>query len=222
MLDDSDPKICFVRFGNSLVSIRFGCFVGVLLLRRVESSSIDTHDISPIKFIGPASFHSSASPRFTSNLILTKELPKRTKQILGSESSSMYQYNHSRDGVDENLLIFFHGAGDSHLPYDTLGKKMELPQTATLSLSAALSLNNLSNESPTTARKNSSKFVELPFGLGYTWFEEMDYSTGETLSKDHSRRVKSNVNNKQKQAMYLPTECNHDGNGIIVVSIIWL
>ena len=134
---------------------------------------------------------SRGAPTKQPKLILTKKLPKRTKKILGSESSNKYKYQHSNDGVDENLLIFFHGAGDSHLPYDALGKKMELPQTATLSLSAALSLNNLSNESPTTARKNSSKFVELPFGLGYTWFEEMDYSTGETLSKDHSRRVKS-------------------------------
>ena len=175
---------------------------GVVRLQVKRGDADEWEDAGPINLMGDMSCvsidddstrPSRSTPTKQPNLILTKELPKRTKQILGSESesSSMYQYNHSRDGVDENLLIFFHGAGDSHLPYDTLGKKMELPQTATLSLSAALSLNNLSNESPTAARKNSSKFVELPFGLGYTWFEEMDYSTGETLSKDHSRRVKS-------------------------------
>ena len=139
----------------------------------------------------PTRSSSRGAPTKQPNLILTKELPKRTKQILGSESSSMYQYNHSHDGVDENLLIFFHGAGDSHIPYVSLGKKMKLPQTATLSLSAALSLNNVSNESHATAQRNNSNFVELPFGLGYTWFEEMDYSTGETLSKGHPKRLKS-------------------------------
>jgi hypothetical protein len=40
--------------------------------------------------------------------------------------------------------------------------------------------------------------------------------------RDRNVRHLIDINNKQKQAMYLPTECNHDGNGIIVVSIIRL
>lgn len=114
-----------------------------------------------------------------------RDMPTRTRQIIGNESSS-YTYRHSHDGIDENLLIFFHGAGDTHLPFDALGRKMALPQTATLSISASISLSNLISES------TNNKFIELPFGLGYTWFEEMDYEcTGETLDSNHPRRLKS-------------------------------
>jgi len=75
---------------------------------------------------------------------------------------------------------------------------MELPQTAILSLSASMTISrNGDHEYSTTtgnhsSRSKSSSFVELPFGLGYTWFEEMDYeSTGTTLGSDHPRRLKS-------------------------------
>lgn len=120
-----------------------------------------------------------------------KELPSRTQRLLGPQSAHTYNYQHSHDGVDENLLIFFHGAGDSHLPYSALGQKMQLPQTAILSLGASLSL-NLSSEYYNAPHNLSSKFVELPFDLGYTWFEELDYEfTGEPLPKDHPRRLKS-------------------------------
>mmetsp|Transcript_12094 Transcript_12094/g.15831 ORF Transcript_12094/g.15831 Transcript_12094/m.15831 type:complete len:415 (+) Transcript_12094:79-1323(+) len=121
--------------------------------------------------------------------VQTKELPQRTQQILHS-SSELYKYQHSHDGVDENLLIFFHGAGDSHLPFDALGRRMELPQTATLSLSASLSLNSSGTEGGGSSGKTST-FVELPFGLGHTWFQEMDYTTGDTLSMNHPSRLTS-------------------------------
>jgi predicted esterase len=116
-----------------------------------------------------------------------KELPIRTRRILGDESSEKYKYRHSHDGVDENLFILFHGAGDSHLPFDALGLQMALPQTATLSISASISLGSTNESNPDLGR-----FVELPFGFGHTWFEEMDYEcTGETLPMDHPRRLNS-------------------------------
>ena len=117
-----------------------------------------------------------------------KELPIATQRLLGPESSNKYKYRHSQDGVDENLLIFFHGAGDSYLPFDALGKRMELPQTATLSISASISM-DMSHEKD--SNNKIEKFVELPFGLGYTWYAEMDYSTGEKLPMDHPNRLKS-------------------------------
>ncbi|KAL7537903.1 hypothetical protein ACHAXR_009130 [Thalassiosira sp. AJA248-18] len=122
---------------------------------------------------------------------LIKEIPATTHKILGPESpNKKYKYRHSPDGVDENLLIFFHGAGDNYHPFDALGKQMELPQTAILSISASISLKLPYNKG--SRNGSSSKFVELPFGLGNTWFEEMDYEcTGETLPKDHPRRLKS-------------------------------
>ena len=118
---------------------------------------------------------------------LRKELPKRTQQILGPSTNNTYRYQHSHDGIDTNLLIFFHGTGDSYIPYDKLGQQMQLPQTATLSLSASSSFNSDDGDD----NSSSSKLVKLPFDLGYTWFEEMDYNTGETLSKNHTRRLSS-------------------------------
>ena len=117
---------------------------------------------------------------------LRKELPKRTQQILGPSTNNTYRYQHSHDGIDTNLLIFFHGTGDSYIPYDKLGQQMQLPQTATLSLSASSSFNSDDGDD-----SSSPKFTQLPFDLGYTWFEEMDYNTGETLSKNHARRLSS-------------------------------
>ena len=115
-----------------------------------------------------------------------RELPTRTRSILGEESQQKYKYQHSHDSIDENLLIFFHGAGDSHVPFDALGRQMALPQTATLSISASISLRSTSDSA------KALRFVELPFGFGHTWFEEMDYeSTGESLPTNHPRRVKS-------------------------------
>lgn len=120
----------------------------------------------------------SAQPRHL------KQLPLNTQKIL-SGNADTYRYRHSADGVDENLMILLHGAGDTHIPFDKLGQQMELPQTATLSVSAAMSL-----RLPNNAAKSS--FTQLPFGLGHTWFEEMDYvSTGETLLDDNPRRLKS-------------------------------
>jgi len=87
-----------------------------------------------------------------------------------------YLYRHSSDKVDTNLLILLHGAGDSHIKYHALAKKMTLPQTASMSLSA-------------NAMDNS--FVTLPFGLGCTWFAEMDYETGITLQPNDPRRISS-------------------------------
>ena len=118
----------------------------------------------------------------TTTKILTKELPKETQQILQSQSDH-YKYQHSKDGIDTNLLIFFHGAGDTHLPFHNLGRQMELPQTATLSLSASISLNL-----PNGGR---GSFVELPFGFGHSWYQEMDYTTGDKLSTNNTKRLAS-------------------------------
>ncbi|GAA5973667.1 hypothetical protein JCM21900_005108 [Sporobolomyces salmonicolor] len=43
-------------------------------------------------------------------------------------------YSPSSDGVDSNLLILFHGLGDTSRPFAQLGSSLKLPQTAVLSL----------------------------------------------------------------------------------------
>ena len=107
-----------------------------------------------------------------------KNLPMRVKHFLSPNATikahrkANYLYRHSYDKTDTNLLILIHGAGDSHQAYHAFAKKMNLPQCATLSLHAS-SINK--------------GFVTLPFDLGYTWFEEMDYTTGEDLRKGDDR-----------------------------------
>ncbi|KAI2499297.1 phospholipasecarboxylesterase [Fragilaria crotonensis] len=70
-----------------------------------------------------------------------------------------------------NLLILLHGAGDTHIPFDKLGQTMALPQTATLALSA-----------------RGAYGEPLPLQLGYTWFQEMDYTTGAPLPESQRQR----------------------------------
>ncbi|WVR09452.1 hypothetical protein IAU60_006519 [Kwoniella sp. DSM 27419] len=47
-----------------------------------------------------------------------------------------FAYAPSPNGADQNLLIMFHGLGDSKTPFFGLGKQLNLPSTAVLSLSA--------------------------------------------------------------------------------------
>jgi len=125
-------------------------------------------DAGPINLIGTA---------------MKKDMSAETLMVMGSNRRA-YKYRHSADKIDENLLIFLHGAGDTHAMFDRLGGQMNLPQTATLSISASVQME--------VDNGNQGKFVELPFGLGFTWFEEMDYQlTGDVLPPNDSRRVSS-------------------------------
>jgi predicted esterase len=45
-------------------------------------------------------------------------------------------FQHSHDGADSNLLILLHGLGDSHVNFMKFGSKLQLPQTALLTLGA--------------------------------------------------------------------------------------
>ncbi|GAA5921216.1 hypothetical protein JCM1841_001634 [Sporobolomyces salmonicolor] len=52
------------------------------------------------------------------------------------DRSLQCSYSPSSDGVDSNLLILFHGLGDTSRPFAQLGSSLKLPQTAVLSLQA--------------------------------------------------------------------------------------
>ncbi|KAF1318384.1 putative hydrolase, partial [Globisporangium splendens] len=65
-----------------------------------------------------------------------------------------FQTAASADGHSpQNVLVFLHGRGDNEAPFAKLGAQMALPQTAVISLRAP---------------------VELPFGLGNTWYNDLD------------------------------------------------
>ena len=100
-----------------------------------------------------------------------KDLPK---SFCDRITSNCYSFSHSCDDIDTNLLIFFHGMGDSCRGSlcNSFAKGMQLPQTALLSLDASLILK--CNDSQRQGEHLG--FVELPFDLGYTWFLEHDLS----------------------------------------------
>ena len=141
-----------------------------------------------------------------------KELSPHTKRILGQTANS-FIFRHSHDSIDENLVIFLHGAGDNHLPFDKLGQTMRLPQTATLSLSASMKMALPNSSSLLSKSKSNSTFVQLPFGLGHTWFEEMDYEvTGDTLPNDHPRRLQSLGHAVSAMNILLSSLTDHSNN----------
>jgi len=105
------------------------------------------------------------------------QLPRSVKRLLVSSQDRQrklfYLFRHAtQNQPNTNLLVLLHGAGDSHIPFDKLGQTMALPQTATLSIAAL-------------------GYQQLPFGLGSTWFQEMDYETGQPLAETHSTRQES-------------------------------
>lgn len=92
----------------------------------------------------------------------------------------------SADGLlPQNLVVFLHGRGDSHVPFARLGVQMALPQTAVLSLRAPL---------------------ELPFDMGHTWIRDLDddYSVI-PLTAPHPRRSTSLDTTRDFVASFLST-----------------
>ncbi|CAI5730227.1 unnamed protein product [Hyaloperonospora brassicae] len=89
------------------------------------------------------------------------------------DKRSVFRLVQPIDGAPEaqNLLLLLHGRGDSHEPFARLGEHMALPQTAVVSLRAPL---------------------ELPFGLGRSWVDDLD-ETGDVIPPDrpHERRSQS-------------------------------
>ncbi|CAK5278345.1 unnamed protein product [Mycena citricolor] len=62
--------------------------------------------------------------------------PRVKPQPESSKIRVPFFYAPSDDGTDENLLILFHGLGDTHIPFSKLGKQFKLPQTAVLAIRA--------------------------------------------------------------------------------------
>ncbi|KAI9276700.1 Alpha/Beta hydrolase protein [Phascolomyces articulosus] len=81
-----------------------------------------------------------------------------------------FDYSPSADGIDYNLLILFHGLGDSKGPFAQLGKKLNLPQTASLAIQAP---------------------EPVPYMDGcYQWHPSFDFLTGDLLTPENPARLK--------------------------------
>jgi predicted esterase len=82
--------------------------------------------------------------------------------------------------------------------------------------------NNNSNNSNSNNSSNNSGFVTLPFGLGYTWFEEMDYkTTGQTLDINDTKRIHS-LHHASENIDYLIDQLIHNDQGWIPERIFLL
>jgi predicted esterase len=133
-------------------------------------------DAGPIHLLHEKSRQSSPA-----SVVPTLPLPNAAKEWLLSKHTvltkkdrrNLYLFRHSSVGPNTNLLLLLHGAGDSHRPFDKLAQTMALPQTASLSLNSKIC------------------GIELPFDLGYSWFQDMDYSTGDDLPQMNEKRIAS-------------------------------
>ncbi|KAF9303699.1 hypothetical protein BGZ74_003220 [Mortierella antarctica] len=85
-----------------------------------------------------------------------------------------FQYQCSADGVDENLVIFFHGLGDKIEPsFTRLAASLQLPMTATCCVQAPLAVPYLEEE-------------------GWTWYPSFNNLTGEQ-SPERLLQVKQKI-----------------------------
>jgi len=132
-------------------------------------------DAGPIRLwkdgADPSTSSSSTGAERSSALSTPRQLPKHAKAFLrlGRDAvprPHIYLYRNTPSPQQQpqpntNLLVLLHGAGGNHGAFDKLARQMALPQTATVSLAA---------------------FESLPWDLGTTWFQEMDYNSTTTTS----------------------------------------
>ncbi|KAG7386448.1 hypothetical protein PHYPSEUDO_000277 [Phytophthora pseudosyringae] len=91
----------------------------------------------------------------------------------------------------QNVLVFLHGRGDSHEPFARLGEQMALPQTAVVSLRAPR---------------------ELPFGLGFTWIDDLD-AGGDVISPDVPHKLRSDSLREARDYVWNFLRVLHDTYG---------
>ncbi|KAF8927834.1 Alpha/Beta hydrolase protein [Dissophora ornata] len=88
-----------------------------------------------------------------------------------SSTKLKFEYQPSPDGVDENLVLFFHGLGDKIKPnFVKLAQSLQLPQTATCCIQAPTPVPYLEEE-------------------GWQWFPSFNNLTGELLGPDSPERI---------------------------------
>ncbi|KAF9195702.1 hypothetical protein BGZ50_003872 [Haplosporangium sp. Z 11] len=97
--------------------------------------------------------------------------PLRKATPLATCTSLKFHYQPSEDGVDENLVIFFHGLGDKIEPnFVKLAQSLQLPQTATCCIQAPTPVPYLEEE-------------------GWQWFPSFNNLTGELLGPESPERM---------------------------------
>jgi len=114
---------------------------------------------------------------------MDKDFSKKYSKIKPTPSDfkssiSHFIYHSAPDTIDENLLILFHGLGDNEMNFSKLGQKMNIPQTACL-----------------TIRGTS----EIPFfDDGYCWFPSFEISGDLNKGKINEQRRKQGLEYSRK------------------------
>ncbi|KAJ0402254.1 hypothetical protein P43SY_008246 [Pythium insidiosum] len=102
------------------------------------------------------------------------DAPERLLSFHASALGTVFEVVPSADAavVDaQNLVVLLHGRGDSCRPFAQLARSMALPQTACVALQAP---------------------EQLPFGLGPTWYHDLDDDCNVlSASTPHERRSRS-------------------------------
>ncbi|RLN52656.1 hypothetical protein BBJ28_00007167 [Nothophytophthora sp. Chile5] len=117
----------------------------------------------------------------------------------------------------QNLLVFLHGRGDSYEPFARLGAQMALPQTGAAAQNLLLSVwcqeanDGLwwcgRRESPAVVSLRAP--VELPFGLGFTWMEDLD-DQGDVIPPDVPHVQRSHSLQKARDYLWSFLHTLHD------------
>ena len=107
----------------------------------------------------------------------TEWIPMDEKENVGPLK---FSFQTSPDGVNENLLVLCHGLGDSDRPFHQLALQMRLPQTATVALQGP---------------------IEVPFGLGFAWYESFD-RTGQVIPP-----MDRSIRRAQSYVVLVPSRC---------------
>lgn len=114
-------------------------------------------------------------------------------------ASAPFQQISSVDGIEENLLLLFHGLGDTPGPFTSLAKTLALPQTTCIALGAPHA-------------------VPLSDG-GRSWFTFLDSETfelipGQQAEKRRIRSMHSTVDALEQLLLHLHVYCGWDSRKV--------
>ncbi|KAI9492336.1 Alpha/Beta hydrolase protein [Zychaea mexicana] len=123
----------------------------------------------------------------------------KAKPPTSSKCQLKFDYAPSADGIDYNLLVLFHGLGDSKGPFSKLATKLNLPQTATLAVQAP-------------------EPVPLLEGC-YQWHPSFDFLTGDLLTPANPERLKGLTRTRKlvtELLEHLTNDCGFEASRIFL------
>uniref|UniRef100_A0A7S1FYZ3 Phospholipase/carboxylesterase/thioesterase domain-containing protein n=1 Tax=Corethron hystrix TaxID=216773 RepID=A0A7S1FYZ3_9STRA len=147
--------------------------VGPINVDRNDVATASTSSRSPPSFHAKATISGDKKKTFSNVPPSSHYLPSKAALSLAGDGHIYLPCSPDR-GPSTNLMLILHGAGEPKA-LSSLGRAMDLPQTAVLALRGW---------TPIPVPVGEHGWTE-----GHTWFPEMDFETGETLLLCDSRRA---------------------------------